>query len=78
MSTPPTITVDGLEDRGKKKAHCKNELESGWKIKPKENVSRSIFNSQPNMLAEGGMPRSHRQRQERRSVGFAQGYTAEQ
>lgn len=40
--------------RRKKKAHCKNQAESSWKIKPKENVSRSIFNPQPNMLAEGG------------------------
>lgn len=64
--------------RGKKKGRCKNEPESGWKIKPEENVSRSIFNRQPNVLAQGGMPRSHRQCQDRRGVGFAKGYAAEQ
>lgn len=65
--------------RGKKKTHCKkkkSELEPGWKMKPEENVKRSVFNPQPNMLAVGGTPRSHRQSQERWGAGFAQGYAA--
>lgn len=54
----------------------KSELEPGWKMKPEENVKRSVFNPQPYMLAVGGTPRSHRQSQERWGAGFAQGYAA--